>query len=308
MDRRLDQLNNLKCFECAARHNSYSKAAEELCLSQAAVSQKMRQLEANLNTKLFVRKGKQMLLTQSGEKLFDASQTAFSILINSFNHINSESVAGNLVITSTSAFTSLWLMPRLHRFISIHPEITIEIASSSKFENLALSHIDLAIRFSNNLISCDEKELVAEYFGEDNIYPVCSAKLAEEIEFGQSNDILKSWLVKLKNEGPFSWQRWFENAKVQEANKHQKWTEVASTDIGLSAVKSGHGITLAAESLFSQSLADSSLVIPIKVKHPESVKRFFVYDPNSAKSKRLKIFMDWVKSEMEQGKVEIKDK
>ena len=104
-------INLLVTFECAARHQNYSIAAKELCISQAAVSQQMRQLEQALNTKLFIRKAKQMLLSQQGEILLDSSRKALGIINQGISQIHQEDIAGVLTITSTQAFTSLWLMP-----------------------------------------------------------------------------------------------------------------------------------------------------------------------------------------------------
>ncbi|SFD42209.1 LysR substrate-binding domain-containing protein [Pseudoalteromonas denitrificans] len=299
MDKRLRHLNNLRSFESAARHQSYSKAATELCLSQSAVSQQMRQLEISLDTKLFIRKNRAMALTQSGIKLLHATQHAFDLLLNSFNDIQCEDIEGDLTITSTPSFSSLWLMPKLHQFSIKHPQIKIRIASSNHFEDLKQSHIDLAIRFGTHRVENETSDdLTCEYFGEDNVYPVCSTQLAQEIDFDAPQDILKSWLINLENAGAYNWEAWFKHANIKNHQSHTQWTEVNSTDIALSAVLSGHGFALAAESLFSQFLNAGTLAIPIKIKHPLTVKRYLVFDPNSAKKARLNIFMSWLKEEM----------
>lgn len=301
MDNKLRQLNNLRSFDSAARHQSYSKAAAELFLSQAAVSQQMRQLEIALGTKLFTRHGRQMQLTDNGLKLHRATQQAFATLTNAFNDIQQEGIAGNLTITSTSSFSSMWLMPKLDEFSRKHPQIKIRVVSSNHFENLEQNHIDLAVRFGSGAIKETSSDLQCEYFGEDDVYPVCSAKLAQEINFKTPQDILKSWLVSLEKPGPFGWDAWFTHAGVKNYQAHQQWTEVVSTDIALSAVLGGHGFTLAAEFLYSQYLEAGTLAIPIKVKHPLTVKRYLVFDANSAKRTRLDIFIAWLKEEMNQN-------
>ena len=146
MDKALKNINLLRSFECAARHQSYSKAASELCISQAAVSQQMRQLETALDSQLFIRKGKNMLLTEKGKTLFQAAEQAFSILRKSINEIKAEGIAGRLTITSTQAFMTLWLMPKLHKFSALYPEIEISVMASPGFEDLKQQHIDLAVR------------------------------------------------------------------------------------------------------------------------------------------------------------------
>lgn len=212
MDKRLNNLNNLRCFESAARNQSYSKASIELCLSQAAVSQKMRQLEESLTTKLFVRQGRKMVLTESGIKLLEVTQQAFDTLINGLNDIQSEEVTGSLTITSTPAFTSMWLMPKLHEFSMQYPEVKIRVASSNRFEDLKHNHIDLAIRFGTSVDKNTSSDFICEYFGQDEVYPVCSKKLADKINFDKPQDILKTWLVRLEKQGPYNWQTWFESA------------------------------------------------------------------------------------------------
>jgi len=298
MDNRLRHLNNLRTFECAARHQSYSKAATEVFLSQAAVSQQMRQLEISMGCKLFDRRGRKMKLTQSGVKLHKATQQAFDTLISGFNDIQREGVEGELTITSTPSFSSMWLMPRLHKFSKKHPEIKIRVASSNHFEDLKQSHIDLAIRFGTSCEKADVDGLKCDLFGEDDVYPVCSPQLAQDMLFNSPQDILKSWLVKLETPGPFNWEAWFKHAGVINYQAHKQWTEVASTDIALNAVLSGHGFTLAAEFLFSQYIEKGQLIIPIEIKHPLSVKKYLVYDDNSAKKMRLDIFIAWLKEEM----------
>jgi len=299
MDKRLKQLNSLRSFESAARHTSYSKAASELFITQAAVSQQMRQLETSLGTKLFTRQGKQMHLTQNGEKLYQASNQAFDILIKGLNSIQCEEVSGSLTITSTPAFVSLWLMPRLYKFSLKHSEINIKAVSSNCFQDLRQNHIDLAIRFKVVKEADNHQDgLIQEFVGEDHVYPACSPKLAQEMSFEEPKDLLKCWLVHLENQGEISWETWFDTAGVAGYKQHKKWIEVTSSDLAISAVLSGHGFTLASQAVFSQYVDTGQLVIPFDIKHPISFKRYFVYDETSARKDRLNIFIAWLKEEM----------
>jgi LysR family glycine cleavage system transcriptional activator len=299
MEKPLKNINILRSFECAARHNSYSKAAAELYISQAAVSQQMRQLETDLGSQLFFRKGKQMLLTQKGKALFEGTQQAFGILQKSINEIKGEGVAGSLTITSTQAFTALWLMPKLNKFSTLYPDIKIRVMSSPHFDDLKQQHIDLAIRFGTDIQENKETGLVCEYFGEDPVYPVCSAQLAKTMNFQEPADLLKTWLVSLENPGPFDWLSWFEHTGTVGVKQHQQWTQVHSTDMALNAVISGHGFTLAARYLCIQQLESGQLAMPIEISHPNVVKRYLVFDPNSSKITRLMVFMNWLKKEMQ---------
>lgn len=295
----LRNFNLYRSFECAARHNSYSKAASELCISQAAVSQQMRQLEKDIGSKLFLRKDKQMLLTQKGKVLFEATKKAFAILQKSISEIKDEGIAGSLTITSTQAFTSLWLMPKLNEFSMQYPDIEIRVMSSSSFDDIKQQHIDLAIRFGMNVQENTDPSLTCEYFGEDPVYPVCSSQLAKKQSFKTPIDLLKTWLVSLESPGPYDWPSWFKSANIEEYQKHQHWTKVHSTDMALSAVLNGHGFTLAARYLCIQQLINGQLVMPVNIPHPNVVKRYLVFDADSARIARINVFMEWLKQEME---------
>jgi len=304
MERVLKNLNVLHSFECAARLQSYSLAAKELCISQAAVSQQMRQLESTLGCQLFLRKGKKMLLTQKGQTLFSAAQRAFRQLQKGINEIKSQELSGSLTITSTQAFISLWLMPRLSQFSSQYPDIRVHVVSSPGFDDLRQRHIDLAIRFGARVEQNTGIDYRCEYFGEDSVYPVCSPQLAKELDLKEPLDLLKTWLVTLEKPGAFNWGTWFEQTGITAYKQHQQWTQVHTTDMALNAVQNAHGVTLAARYLCQQQLDSGQLVHPIKLPHPTKVKRYLVFDPSSAKLKRIEAFSDWLKQAMTEHKNE----
>ena len=182
MDNRLKHLNALHSFEVAARHQSYSRAAEELFVSQAAISQQMRHLEQVLSTKLFVRNGRNMILTQSGKQLFTACQKGFNTIIDGLNSIQCEGIPGELTITSTQAFCSMWIMPRLYKFSQLHSEISIKIMGSNQVEDLSKKHIDVAIRFSTVEGRYDNEQHVVEFIGKE----IQTAYLESYSEYGQN--------------------------------------------------------------------------------------------------------------------------
>ncbi|GAW96129.1 MULTISPECIES: LysR substrate-binding domain-containing protein [Colwellia] len=143
-----------------------------------------------------------------------------------------------------------------------------------------------------------DQGLICQYFGEDPVYPVCSAELAKSMSFKTPADLLKTWLVSLDNPGYYDWPSWFEHCNTPGYQEHQQWTEVHSTDMALNAVLNGHGFTLAARYLCIEQLKSGQLVMPVNIPHPNVVKRYFVYDANSAKIARLNIFTTWITAEM----------
>ena len=298
MDKRLKYLNALRYFESAARHKSYSKAALELFVSQAAVSQQMRQLEEVLEVQLFVRSGRNMQLTQSGEKLYHSTHQALNLLVQGLNSIQTEGLAGDLTITSTQSFCSLWIMPRLYRFAQLYPDINIRMMGSNQVEDLQAKHIDIAIRFSTKDRLKINSQLYYEQFGEDAVYPVCAPNLLDHVKLEHPKDLMKCNLFSFANDKIVTWHEWFKHAGVDEFEQHIKKTEVTSSDMALSAVLSGHGVTLSASSFFKPYLQSKQLIIPFKIMHPVKWQQYIVFDPNSAKLKRIKAFVDWVKDEM----------
>lgn len=294
-------INLLVTFECAARHNSYSLAAAELCISQAAVSQQMRQLEQGLNKQLFIRKGRQMVLTQQGQSLYVSAQKALETIDHGLSKINQEDIAGELTINSTQAFTTLWLMPRLQSFAELYPHIQIRAFSSANFEDLKQKHIDLAIRFGSDVEKKTPSHLACVYFGDSKVYPICSTRLASKLVLDSPASLLSTWLVTIENPGSYNWPHWFKDAGVTGYEQHKQWTKVTSTDMAINAVISGHGVTLAVPYLCQQQFDSGELMIPFSIPHSNTVKRYMVYDPNSSKLARLNIFMRWIKSEMSPG-------
>jgi LysR family glycine cleavage system transcriptional activator len=298
MDKRLRYLHALRNFESAARHQSYSKAASELFVSQAAVSQQIRLLEKSLGTKLFVRKNRKMLLTQPGDELYNATRQSFETLIQAFNNVQREDIAGTLSVTSTQSFASLWLMPRLHKFAAKHPDIKIKVLGSNQFENMRQAHIDLAIRAFSGDVQIKDPDFTCEFLGQDDFYPVCSPQTLNQMGIVQPKDILRCWLINQPRMGSIDWVSWFGKADVTEYESHDMHTDVTSIDLAINAVLTSTGFTLAPDTIFSQYIQSGTLVRPFDIKHPLSQKRYLVFDPNSAKYARLKIFISWLKEEM----------
>ena len=298
MDKRLRLLNNLQCFEVAARHQSYSKAAQEMFVSQAAVSQQMRHLENKLGVILFIRHGRQMRLSHEGEILYKACQAGFSTIIDGLNAIKNEGVEGDLVVSSTQAFCALWLMPRLYQFSQLHPEININVQGSNQVEDLQQKQIDVAIRFSTDSRKLSDQALVVEQIGEDEVLPVISRQLMNELKIKQPLDLLQCRLFGLVNETEVNWQNWFAAVGLDVDIPTERKTHVTSSDLALSAVLSGHGAMLASKTMVGSYLASGQLVAPFTPGHPNRWKSHLVYLRQSSKQARIQVFCDWVKAQM----------
>lgn len=302
MDKRLRWLSHLLCFEVAARHQSYSKAADELAISQAAVSQKMRQLEDYLNVKLFTRQARSMALTAQGKVLLASCQRGFADIVEGLNQVQEAPEAGALTVSSTQAFCALWLVPRLIDFYTEQSHININVLGSNRVEDLNDGKIDVAIRFSTSSTHLYKPSLVVEQIGDNPVFPVCAPSVAERLSERRTathpKDLLSARLYSLAHENKVNWETWFEHARVDIHHVELNKTEVTSSDLALSAVLAGHGIMLASDIMVGEYLKSGQLVIPVDFPHPISWKAHLVYLKNSPKHKRIKVFCDWIKAQM----------
>ena len=148
MSRRLPPLNALKAFEAAARHLSFTKAAEELYVTQAAVSHQIKTLEEHLGLKLFLRKNRSLLLTEEGQGYFLDIKEIFTQLIDATEKLLARGAKGSLTVSLTPSFAIQWLVPRLSLFNELHPEIDVRIKAQDQDENSLSDDVDIAIYYT----------------------------------------------------------------------------------------------------------------------------------------------------------------
>jgi LysR family transcriptional regulator, glycine cleavage system transcriptional activator len=172
----LPNLAFLQGFEAAARTLSFTKAAEELFVTQSAVSRQIKALEDNLGLRLFERRSRSLTLTDNGQALYRIATDVFDRLQAATDRLRAETRARQLAITTTTGFASLWLIPRLRRFTALHPDIDVRLSATTDTLNLERSLIDISIRYCR-------PETVPEgavhLFGEEMI-PVCSRVLLRD--------------------------------------------------------------------------------------------------------------------------------
>src|SRR6202163_4463424 len=146
MPRRLPQLNALKAFEAAARHESFTKAAEDLCVTQGAVSHQVKALEAELGVKLFNRERQRLVITEAGRSYLEVVRDALDRIAAGTERLLQRQTAGSLTVSTSPNFASKWLVHRLGRFAEAHPSIDLRISASLHHVDFAREDIELAIR------------------------------------------------------------------------------------------------------------------------------------------------------------------
>ncbi len=168
--KQLPPLTALTVFEAASRLSSFTRAAEELGVTQAAVSRQIHLLEKDFGFPLFTRLHRKVVLTDKGKALSTATSDAFNLIAEAVTDLRKDASSDELTISATVAFSHFWLMPRISEFSRQYPYTNLRILSQDNMPNLRLGEVDVAIRFGNGMWPDGHAELLFE----DEVFPVCS--------------------------------------------------------------------------------------------------------------------------------------
>ncbi|MCB1051183.1 MAG: LysR family transcriptional regulator [Acidobacteria bacterium] len=290
MFKELAYLTALRCVDAAARHQSYTKAAAELHVTQAAVSQQIRLLESVLGAKLFTRTGHRMLPTAKGRILATHLDRAFKVMADGLKQIKTEPLEGVLNITTTQSFATLFLMARLWDFHRLHPEIEVKIFVSSENEDLIHGEMDVAIRFGFS----EWSGLAQTVLFEDGLVPLCSPNLTHHVDLTDPHNIRQCALVDPDQAPGRDWMTWLAKAGLEIPRSQLKFLHVSNLDIAFSAVLAGHGMVLGSPILAERLLQSGSLVQPFQVRLERGIRYNLLHDPNTARLTRIQAFKDWI--------------
>jgi DNA-binding transcriptional LysR family regulator len=238
---RLPSFSNLIAFDAIARHGTLTRAAEELSVSQPAISRRLAALEADLGHPLFDRRTKPMALTKSGAELFDVLRSGLSRLETVIRRLRSFNDSESVTISAGSGLAAYWLIPRLPEMQSAFPTLRLKIVSQSH-EHEDDGTGDLQIRFGEGNWSASE---ATEMLGEE-VFPVCSPLHLGRRKVPFSLDQLKvaSLLdMKVENQPWYDWGSWFEAAGTA-VNRRPKILYFDSYPLVVSAALAGQGICL----------------------------------------------------------------
>lgn len=251
---RLPPLNALKCLEAAARAQSFSKAAEELHVTQSAVSHQIRQLEEWFGISLFDRKGRQTVPTPKGEELARALGEAFDIMAAACKRIASSDAGPALTIASLPSIATIWLIPRLSRFFTEHPNVAVKVVYAFHDQRLDFDDIDIAILWGTG----EWQDCKATRMLEGATVAVCNAALYEkEGPFDSPQSLLGKPLLHDTNR--LGWQTWMRNAGLKHAGP-MPGTIFEDFNLLRAAALAGQGVALCPRSLIGDDLASGRLV------------------------------------------------
>src|SRR6266542_3073709 len=209
MPRRLPPLNALKTFEAAARHESFTRAAEELCVTQGAVSHQVKALEAELAVKLFNRERQRLIITEAGKDYLTVVRDALDRIAVGTERLLQRQNAGVLTVSTSPDFAAKWLVHRLGHFAEAHAGIDLRVSATLHHVDFAREEVDLAVRHGDgNWPGLDTVRLCSE-----QLFPVCAPKLVSgRNRVTGASDLLKFPLLHLDDWK--TWSRWFKAAGV----------------------------------------------------------------------------------------------
>ncbi|MGO4705310.1 LysR substrate-binding domain-containing protein [Microvirga sp. 2MCAF38] len=291
---KLPPMSAIRVFEAAARHRSFTRAAEELGMTQAAVSYQIKVLEDRIGDPLFVRLPRQVVLTEKGMRLAPAVSEAFGILESAFAEVD-ESVRSVLSITVLTTFAASVLIPRLGRFQALRPDVAIQIATGGEVVDLARSKFDIGIRSGLG----EWPGLEAHFLIPNHFTAACSPALLEGHSITTPADILK---LPILSPGDLWWLDWFRAAGVEGVDLSDRPDNSLGVQHfeGLAAV-AGQGMALVNPSFFATEFASGQLVQPFDIVARSDRDYWLVYPKAKRRSTKIKAFRDWLLRELAEG-------
>jgi LysR family glycine cleavage system transcriptional activator len=287
MPRRLPPLNALKAFEAAARNESFTRAADELNVTQGAVSHQVKALENTLGLKLFSRAHQRLALTDGGRDYLAVVRDAFDRIAAGTERLSRRRDAGAITISTSPDFAAKWLLHRLARFADAHPDMHLRLIASDHQVDFAGEEVDLAVRHGDGKWpGLDAVRLCAE-----RLFPVCSPKLIAG-RVAKPGDLLRFPLLRLDDWS--TWMKWFAAAGISDPNCRGPVINRASMLID--AAMDGQGIALARTALAARDLIDGRLIRPFDVSLPLA-NTYWIVTPKAAVTPAIESLRKWLLAE-----------
>jgi LysR family transcriptional regulator, glycine cleavage system transcriptional activator len=295
---RLPSLDLLKGFEAAARLLSFTKAGEELYLSQSAVSRQIQELEEQLGVRLFERRHRALALTEAGQTLYPAAAQALATMRAVTMRLRAGRGRQTLAVTTTHSFASLWLIPRLAGFTRAHPELDVRISAETRVLDLERDGLDLAIRHGPaQMVGTHALRL----FGE-RVFPVCSPKLLGDPKkpLREPADLRHHVLLQYDDpDGRHPWMHWKTWLEVERLTDLRPAGSLVFSgyDQIIPAAVAGHGVALGRSPLVRKMIAAGQLVAPFPRSADPARAYYAIVSKNSAGRPEVAAFVNWLKEE-----------
>jgi LysR family glycine cleavage system transcriptional activator len=292
---KLPPLAAVRAFEAAARHASFTRAAEELGMTQAAVSYQIKMLEDRVGGPLFLRRPRQVELTETGRRLAPVLTQAFELMSSAFGELR-ERLEDRLSISTVPTFATHWLAPRLGSFQLAHPNLAVRLDTSDKYVDFTREEMDAAVRVGRGVWpGLTVHKLMALTFT-----PMLSPELAESIcGIGEPADLLK--LPVLGPSDPW-WPHWLAAAGLPpDSLKGRPKSFLGSQANEARAAIAGQGVAMLTPEFFTAELASGRLVRPFDLLGLDDDAFWLVYPQSRRNAPKISAFRSWILDEMSQA-------
>lgn len=287
--RRLPPLNALRTFEAAARHLGFTRAAEELNVTQAAVSHQVRALEDYLGVRLFRRRGRTLTLSEAGQALLPGLQDAFDRIEDSANRVHPGHDEGVLTVTVQPSFAGAWLISRLPRFAERHPDIDVKLSATHDIVDLMREDMDVGVRFGPGSWPGD---LRVDRLMDEDLFPVCSPALLERGPPLERPEDLRHHTL-LHDDHVVDWRMWLLAAGITGIDT-ERGPMLNFSDLVLQSAVAGHGVALGRSVLAARYLASGELVRPFEFSLPGKYAYYVVSAAAKANQPKVLAFREWI--------------
>jgi LysR family glycine cleavage system transcriptional activator len=283
-------LRSFRVLEAAARHQNYTRAADELHLTHSAVSHQIHALEETLGVRLFERSGRQMRATESGRQLAQDVRATLDALAAAVERVRGADSANSITVSVLPSFAAAWLVARLGGFLERHPQVELRLESTTALADFRNDGVDVAIRYGNG----NYEDLESVKLFDDEVFPTMSPKLRRSARIRVPADLARVPLLRIRNQ---PWAPWFTAAGMNLAEP-RRGPVFNDSELALQAAIQGQGAVLARGSLAAAKLRAGVLVAPFKQRIASPQTCYLVYPPQHARKPSVQLFRDWLLEEL----------
>jgi LysR family glycine cleavage system transcriptional activator len=295
--RNLPPISALRAFEAAARLKSFTMAAEELGLTQSAISHQVHSLEDQLGFELFHREPRRIVLTLKGDRLAAAVREGLGVVAQALRELTRADNGPRLTVSTLPGFAVKWLFPRLIRFDERHPDIELAIATTGQIADFSAGEVDVAIRYGTGRYP----GLHVEKILDEDMFPVCAPRLLKgpkairvAADLARA-PLLHDDILSLDGRTP-GWWTWLDAAHVTGVDL-SKGRRFGQSNMSIQAAIEGLGVALGRTPLVGDDLAAGRLVRPFDIAVPSGYAHYFVCPARALNVPKIAAFREWLLEE-----------